>query len=556
MELYQEHADTVGSLWGPNIGYFKHTPLNRTEGSIRLLRILPLLSVNQLIQCEITHTTTDARYECLSYQWGEKDSNHRILINDKLFMVRQNLFDFIEHMHSGSITLSNTIQLIWIDALCIDQSSMDEKNHQVAQMGTIYRNATVVKIWLGRSLQWLQPLSKQQEYYWSKRPRHVNPKQTNGEISPLLAYVYMAYGTSSSRSWNTEFDKERAAYRQILEKNFFNNEYWTRAWITQEIYVAKHPVVMLPNEEFSIATCMNVLWGCDKAAVHNNDVLKKFALFLGFDNSGLPVIQPGGTSRSLLSLLRQFSNKNCTIPRDRLYSLLSLYCNGDMVAVDYAQPDDELLCHVAECLYEPVGLCSIIKLAKSLMPQSETLGTGFIEVDLHNLVLEWGSADTAPFQCTLSQAQSQHTYYHLVNIKCLETPCVFIPKILQKLHGKAVLIESRPNTAEEPEFASYGEPIMGFTEAETGMQFNHVTPLRDRIVRPTTLRMYAHDFNIWMANQEGNLWTLRIRLSLLWSIFGTVSPMNLCDNLHRFSYRGVCERVRLGCGPLYIDSRD
>jgi hypothetical protein len=164
-----------------------------------------------------------------------------------------------------------------------------------------------------------------------------------------------------------------------------------------------------------------------------------------------------------------------------------------------------------------------------------------------------GSADTAPFQRTLSQAQSQHTYHHLVNIKCLETPCGFVPRILEKLHGKAVLIGSRPNTAEEPDFASYGNQIMVLTEAETGMQSNHVIPLSGRIVGPTTLRMYAHDFNIWMANQEDNLWTLRIRLSLLWTTFGTVNPMKLCDNLHRFSYGGVCKSVRLGCGPVHMD---
>jgi hypothetical protein len=316
MELYQEQVDTVGGLWGPNIGYFKHTPLNHTEGSIRLVRILPLLSVGRFVQCEITHTTTDASYECLSYQWGEKDPRHCILINNKLFTVQQNLFDFLEHMHSGSTTLSNTSQLIYIDALCIDQSNIDEKNHQVAQMGRIYRNATVVKIWLGKCLRLNLMLTQYQRAYWSKQPRHVDPKQENGELSPLLAHIYKEYGTNRSQSRNAKLDEEWTFHRQVLEKDFFMNEYWTRAWITQEIYVAKHAVVMLPKEEFSIATCMNVLLGCDKATVHNNNVLKKFALFLGFDNSGLPVIQPGGTSRSFLSLLRQFSNKNCTIPRD------------------------------------------------------------------------------------------------------------------------------------------------------------------------------------------------------------------------------------------------
>lgn len=37
----------------------------------------------------------------------------------------------------------------WIDALCINQASTEEKGHQVAMMGKIYWSANFVLAWLG-----------------------------------------------------------------------------------------------------------------------------------------------------------------------------------------------------------------------------------------------------------------------------------------------------------------------------------------------------------------------------------------------------------------------
>lgn len=38
---------------------------------------------------------------------------------------------------------------IWVDALCIDQSNIDERNKHVLMMGDIYAGASSVRIWLG-----------------------------------------------------------------------------------------------------------------------------------------------------------------------------------------------------------------------------------------------------------------------------------------------------------------------------------------------------------------------------------------------------------------------
>jgi len=56
---------------------------------------------------------------------------------------------------------------LWVDAICIDQSSINERNHQVKLMGDVYKLARRVLIWLGegdadspglmRRMRWLGP---------------------------------------------------------------------------------------------------------------------------------------------------------------------------------------------------------------------------------------------------------------------------------------------------------------------------------------------------------------------------------------------------------------
>ena len=40
-------------------------------------------------------------------------------------------------------------EYFWIDALCINKASIEEKSHQVAMMRKIYSSASFVLVWLG-----------------------------------------------------------------------------------------------------------------------------------------------------------------------------------------------------------------------------------------------------------------------------------------------------------------------------------------------------------------------------------------------------------------------
>jgi hypothetical protein len=128
---------------------YKHERLDHTKATIRLFRVLLDLSDVGLTQCDIWHDATSATYHCLSYVWGTEPAQQAILVNGKLFYIRNNLWNF---MQVARTKYADTRRAFWIDALCIDQEWVEEGNHQVAQMGSIYSNAAEVIGWLGTSM--------------------------------------------------------------------------------------------------------------------------------------------------------------------------------------------------------------------------------------------------------------------------------------------------------------------------------------------------------------------------------------------------------------------
>ena len=79
-----------------------------------------------MIKCVMKHAnfSKEPAYEALSYVWGPDDMTHTILINEHNVTVRQNLWDALQHLR-----LETETRVLWIDATCIDQQNISERNH-------------------------------------------------------------------------------------------------------------------------------------------------------------------------------------------------------------------------------------------------------------------------------------------------------------------------------------------------------------------------------------------------------------------------------------------
>lgn len=78
----------------------------------------------------------DAKYTAISYTWGTDEASHRVWIDGKPFKVRDNLWLFFEHCLDLEIGFDRPARM-WIDAICIDQFNIAEKNSQVRMMDQI-----------------------------------------------------------------------------------------------------------------------------------------------------------------------------------------------------------------------------------------------------------------------------------------------------------------------------------------------------------------------------------------------------------------------------------
>ena len=139
------HPCTTGSStlsWhdGPNYDYKPLWPAN----AIRL--ILLGGDRDESLRCRIFHTTLSQHpdFEALSYTWGDVTLSHTINTPEGSISVTQNCV-----LALRDLRYPDKDRLLWIDAMCINQSSSNEKNHQVPLMRAIYTAAKRVVVHIG-----------------------------------------------------------------------------------------------------------------------------------------------------------------------------------------------------------------------------------------------------------------------------------------------------------------------------------------------------------------------------------------------------------------------
>lgn len=107
-----------------------YSHLDHATSQIRLLHLQPHLNDDGEITCSLSLCNLDdekSRYEALSYEWGDSaDTLHSIRLDGSKFAVRGNLWLALFHLRDN-----DSIRVLWIDALCINQANEGERNHQV-----------------------------------------------------------------------------------------------------------------------------------------------------------------------------------------------------------------------------------------------------------------------------------------------------------------------------------------------------------------------------------------------------------------------------------------
>lgn len=87
-------------------------------------------------------------FESLSYAWGKDAATSLLHIGNKCLAITRNLDTALRAARRRDSTIS-----IWVDAICINQHDVSERNHQIQLMRSIYTSAARVNVWLGESFE-------------------------------------------------------------------------------------------------------------------------------------------------------------------------------------------------------------------------------------------------------------------------------------------------------------------------------------------------------------------------------------------------------------------
>ncbi|KAH3944332.1 hypothetical protein HBI56_162860 [Parastagonospora nodorum] len=304
---------------------YDYTKLAHTD-SIRLVELLPG-DVGSPLACNIVDArkNNEPKYEALSYAWGEPTMSHTVreLASQATLHITSNLSQALH-----AIRYENTPRVIWIDAICINQSDLREKGHQVALMGQIYRDAQRVVVFLGClkiTLNRLQVLVNelvqitQEWFYHSREGDGMMPK------------------------------KVRRILRRISILRIFDQPWYNRVWVVQEYILARDIQWNVTEGELSAGLMKDAVeslqsiihedWIWSEGDLENLRVAgRRIHQLFSWRHKRLSGGQTGQDIQisSLASCLFQISaGRECNDPRDKLYALLAIVENHLLIKPDY-----------------------------------------------------------------------------------------------------------------------------------------------------------------------------------------------------------------------------
>lgn len=386
---------------------FKHRRLDASNPTaIRLLRVLPDLSSAGRIQCEIFHADIRTKFACLSYVWGDPTPQKTISIIDEdslesNLVIRKNLWDFlcvarskfsdpsrskvdaqlevksdkeseadmIARLEAAYVakfdqnrTLCSSYQVknldyrLWIDAMCIDQTVvskdnetpeyqqiLSERNQQVQMMGDIYSGRTVLA-WLGSN-------------------KEIESFMVAFRQSWELVYFREAEHLGLRKSQTEQASESIHSLKSLGGRNFSRNEYWNRAWITQELTLARNVILLSGLQELGVWRLRQVYDQYNEDSGGGGGYQ-----WQPLENHCWEYLTTSleREEESLIRTLHTYRNKKCSVVHDRIFSLLALCEDGKNVVVDYGKPTPQLLVDIIRSCASSLCFCAVATVAKAL----------------------------------------------------------------------------------------------------------------------------------------------------------------------------------------------
>ncbi|KAI1391879.1 HET-domain-containing protein [Hypoxylon trugodes] len=255
---------------------------------------------------------TQESYDALSYTWGDLQKTNEITVDGKSLGITKNLDVALTRLRSPT-----ELRRLWIDAICIDQENIQERNHQVHMMKRIFSSASSVVVWLG---------------------------EATGSVFSTLEMILRC---NWSRGKKNLFNYPEESLRGLCE--LFARPWWKRIWIVQEVVAARELVVLLGTTIFPWVMLENLCRAIQLAEflIHP---LASMVRDCGYQK--FTVLEHFRRNRSmpLVRLVQCTQDYQATDSRDKLYALLGMASDisPDEIIPDYTKPVQEVFLDLVE----------------------------------------------------------------------------------------------------------------------------------------------------------------------------------------------------------------
>ena len=349
---------------------FTYNPLNSSTGEIRLIQWLPTESDNddgEEIRCQLMHVSLDdegLKYDALSYTWGDPQPSQKISMGGILVDVGPNLYGALKQLHHANRNL-------WVDSLCINQQDLRERETQVSLMRSIYKKADTVIMWLGEE--------------------NDDSKIAMPFLKTFREALHLRSGEKVSQIMlNEEFNLCWAAVGKL-----FQQPYWSRVWIVQEVLLAQRPVVYWGTGVVDWNFFRFLLININEKDLRFMSTAAQEVLLLPTADLARTIARLcnqrfGGRPMSLIDCFVIGHQRSTTDPRDHIYGVLSLVDDAGIVP-DYSISAEKLYRNVVQHTieqYENLDILSACNVENAMAVQFLTVSLHHIDPIIHKLTMQ------------------------------------------------------------------------------------------------------------------------------------------------------------------------
>jgi hypothetical protein len=318
----------------------------------------------------------------------------------------------------------------WVDALCIDQSSWEDRSSQVCMMAEIYAQAQQVIAWLGlgnekdatieilnilgletfdivQFVHWAQLKGVEEEEKGSLLPW---PETGEPPESENIPWKNVVMGLSTSES---EDMVEESIYRTIFAclrdrvfiksvEDLVDHPWWHRLWIYQESVIPKS--LLLHRGSYSIT--FETLWNAHSTILRLSQVTPFYSSFprpflgpLSLDSTKYRMLasirqerqrrhNPGfypdtAISNDWLFYIEELASRGASDPRDVIYAAMGLATlTPKKIVPDYSKEIAEVYTNAAKETIKDTGDLTILSMCGGVMEISAVWASHLLSEDL------------------------------------------------------------------------------------------------------------------------------------------------------------------------------